>query len=949
MSAPLNKVGTNIGLNINDQQFELTDNTLNIKAGVLSPAQHKHSSLFSPDGSIEPLTIDSAGNVVIAGNIYQNGSTYVVNAEQINTSKNTVVLRDGAVSGLGSGEYVGLVAKLYDGVNDGQLVFDNQGWARVGDVGNLQKLATIEETPVNNCLIKYDTTANKLVSIGTLQLDAENRLKIGSWGGSSGIYFNHLSGTNPTNMYIVGGNDENNTSGLNIVNSLFQNVVKFKNDCSTIFSSSVQATTGKFTNLVNGYLPYQNGGELANCPIYTDGVNIAVNHTNPTEKLHINAGNILLDGVGSKNITLTRSGGASVQFGASTLVTGGFFKTLTASPVKIGTNNIDRLVISASGGMSFGSSTYTTIDSGLNNVIIEGKIGIGTTTPYTKLDVAGKLQVSSANLGFAGLGDINIYNPDTARLELYNSNASVSLQAIKNGTDVNMTVSLTGVERLRILNNGNIGIGYSTGNEITDNKLAVNGSTLINGEISSYGRLYSTVSNATEGIRLSGASGLMRIYPYYDSTYGTIIESSDIGITARIPISYAASKHQFYQGNVLINTTSDNGIDKLQVNGSIQATTAKLTNLTDGRIPYHINDAIGLGDSDWNFNGSGHSLELKTAYANLAGFRLGEYGDNPYLRFFRPTGTGNNTYQWQISTDANDKMYFGRHLVVNRDSEAFTGFSSILTLANSGATINGDLHVTGNITAEKDVIAYVTSAVSSDVLNLLSVSQPLVKSGTNISLNVNSQYFDIVSGALTLKLSAITTTTDWSVITNKPTFAAVATSGSYNDLTNKPSFSSTIAGCTDKASYFTGTKALTAANADNASYATNASYASSVDWSGVTSKPTIYSTISSLTDKSSYFTGTKALTAANADNASYATTANNSSNLNNISGSNFYHNTSTSIATQTFQIKNSGGAVIWNVTTDGSSLFFSNGSNKCKVDSSGNLYTTGNITAYATI
>jgi len=47
-------------------------------------------------------------------------------------------------------------------------------------------------------------------------------------------------------------------------------------------------------------------------------------------------------------------------------------------------------------------------------------------------------------------------------------------------------------------------------------------------------------------------------------------------------------------GNVLLGTTVDNGIARLQVSGSVHALTAKLTNLTDGYYPKHTSDAIGL-------------------------------------------------------------------------------------------------------------------------------------------------------------------------------------------------------------------------------------------------------------------------------------------------------------------------------------------------------------------
>ena len=60
------------------------------------------------------------------------------------------------------GEYAGFVAKLYDGVNDGQLVFDKDGIARVGDVGSLQPLATRIESPTNGYFAYWETANTRL-------------------------------------------------------------------------------------------------------------------------------------------------------------------------------------------------------------------------------------------------------------------------------------------------------------------------------------------------------------------------------------------------------------------------------------------------------------------------------------------------------------------------------------------------------------------------------------------------------------------------------------------------------------------------------------------------------------------------------------------------------------------------------------------------------------------
>lgn len=132
------------------------------------------------DGNIvidnDLLTINLAddititGDMIIAGDLTVNGTYYTVHAEHVNTEDDYIIMRDGAVTGLGSGDYSGFQVKLYDGVNDGRLVIDNTGTARVGDVGDEQPLLTREEAANLNdgALLKWDAANSKAVDEGTV-------------------------------------------------------------------------------------------------------------------------------------------------------------------------------------------------------------------------------------------------------------------------------------------------------------------------------------------------------------------------------------------------------------------------------------------------------------------------------------------------------------------------------------------------------------------------------------------------------------------------------------------------------------------------------------------------------------------------------------------------------------------------------------------------------------
>lgn len=108
----------------------------------------------------------SIGNLNVAGNIIQQGSAYETHAEQIYTTDDYIIMRDDAVGGLASGSYSGFQVKKYDGTNDGRLVIDNSGTARVGDVGEEQPLMTRDESADltdGECLV-WDAVNSKAVT-----------------------------------------------------------------------------------------------------------------------------------------------------------------------------------------------------------------------------------------------------------------------------------------------------------------------------------------------------------------------------------------------------------------------------------------------------------------------------------------------------------------------------------------------------------------------------------------------------------------------------------------------------------------------------------------------------------------------------------------------------------------------------------------------------------------
>ena len=104
------------------------------------------------------------GNLTIKGNLTINGNTYETHAEQIYSTKDYIFLREGNTTALTDGQYSGFEFIKYNGVDNGRLVIDNMGIARVGDVGDEQPLATREEEPINGGFAKWDSSSNKFIT-----------------------------------------------------------------------------------------------------------------------------------------------------------------------------------------------------------------------------------------------------------------------------------------------------------------------------------------------------------------------------------------------------------------------------------------------------------------------------------------------------------------------------------------------------------------------------------------------------------------------------------------------------------------------------------------------------------------------------------------------------------------------------------------------------------------
>ena len=142
-----------------------TDNNLEINSGL------KTIDLAEDVTIADQLTVD--GDAVFNGDIIQNGASYETHAQKVYTTDDYIITRDGAVGALAVGDYSGFQVKKYDGTNDGRLVMDRDGVARVGDVNDEQPLATRDESAdmVDGELVQWDGTNQKMITSGKTVAD----------------------------------------------------------------------------------------------------------------------------------------------------------------------------------------------------------------------------------------------------------------------------------------------------------------------------------------------------------------------------------------------------------------------------------------------------------------------------------------------------------------------------------------------------------------------------------------------------------------------------------------------------------------------------------------------------------------------------------------------------------------------------------------------------------
>ncbi|MBI5133764.1 MAG: tail fiber domain-containing protein [Candidatus Taylorbacteria bacterium] len=406
---------------------------------LLAPSGQK---LFFGIGSSASAVIDSSGNfgigttspsqlLSVAGNIYSTGFARIAGSNGLSigndTGFNRVQISTTGFTRLGvlnsSNAYLPISAQaLSIGSNYGDSAPPSNGAIIEGNVG----IGTT--SPISRLQLGSNWTANP--------------------GGTNTVYLSNsgFANSNIAPEAIITTSSSNTTPGASIGLALHNTdttaggysplfVFSKRESGGTAYNSSIAAIgartvtgSGSGTDWIDGDLmfytaPTAGSGLLERMRIDQAG-NIGIGTTTATSKLYV---------TGTSGLTLDAGGGsgaAQLRFISynsnvattdtlSTSFTGGL-KHTTASGLTIGpsgvnpANNNSMLAVEGSAAIGANYAGATTFSPPTNGLLVEGNVGIGTTSPYQKLSVVGNVVAESfiatsttATSTIAGFLDVN--------------------------------------------------------------------------------------------------------------------------------------------------------------------------------------------------------------------------------------------------------------------------------------------------------------------------------------------------------------------------------------------------------------------------------------------------------------------------------------------------------------------------------------------------------------
>jgi len=203
--------------------------------------------------------VEFSGDLIINGDIKQNGAIYETHAEQIYTEKDTIIMREGAISALGSNEKSGFKILKYNNIDNSIFGVGNDGYARVGDEGGtLQRIATIEENATDTKFVYYDAPTK---SLKTGDVGGGGRTLVAEYTINSNTQSFNITVSIPQGkkiemeyyMDVVDATNNSITEEINLrINNLTSNIYQINGSFQSMYYIGIGKTDGYIDFLFNG-------------------------------------------------------------------------------------------------------------------------------------------------------------------------------------------------------------------------------------------------------------------------------------------------------------------------------------------------------------------------------------------------------------------------------------------------------------------------------------------------------------------------------------------------------------------------------------------------------------------------------------------------------------------------------------------------------------------------
>jgi len=122
---------------------------------------------------IETTVITVYKDMVVTGDLFVDGTAWVVHNQEVTTSDNLIVMNYGEVGPGVTKGYAGFEIDRGSLTNYQFLFYENTDTFRIGEIGNLQAVATREDAPVSNNVPWWNTTEDRFDTAGATYINID--------------------------------------------------------------------------------------------------------------------------------------------------------------------------------------------------------------------------------------------------------------------------------------------------------------------------------------------------------------------------------------------------------------------------------------------------------------------------------------------------------------------------------------------------------------------------------------------------------------------------------------------------------------------------------------------------------------------------------------------------------------------------------------------------------